>query len=112
MLKLHASTVNDSSGLSYKERFKCRRDISVLYAYDLEKMEPVFAEVFAGNHIDAVSFAAFLRDRRSERGLTVTDKDHPPSKIQGELTKHPDLHYLMPIKRNDARIRKKRHARL
>ena len=106
MLKQDTSTVNDFSAFSYKGRIKGCRDISVLYAYDLEKMEPVCAEVFAGNHIDAVSFATFLRDRKIERGLIVTDKGFPPGKIQGELAKHPDLHYLIPIKRNDARIRK------
>ena len=74
MLKQDTSTVNDFSAFSYKGRIKGCRDISVLYAYDLEKMEPVCAEVFAGNHIDAVSFATFLRDRKIERGLKSQTK--------------------------------------
>lgn len=105
MLKQDTSTVNDLSAFSYKGRIKGCKDISVLYAYDVEKMEPVCAEVFAGNHIDVVSFASFVRDCKIERGIIVADKGFPPSKIQSALSTYPDLHYLIPIKRNDARIK-------
>lgn len=105
MLKQDTSTINDQSAFSFKARVKGCKDISVLYAYDVEKMEPICAEVFAGNHIDALSFATFIRDRKIQRGIIVADKGFPPAKIQEELADHPDLHYLIPIKRNDARIK-------
>ena len=40
-LKQDTSTVNDLSNFSYKGRVKRYKEISVLYAYDLERMEPV-----------------------------------------------------------------------
>ena len=45
MLKQDNSGVNDLSKFSYKGRVKGTRDVSVLYAYDIERMEPVCAEV-------------------------------------------------------------------
>ena len=59
MLKQDNSGVNDLSKFSYKGRVKGPRDVSVLYAYDIERMEPVCAEVFPGNSIDAASYRSF-----------------------------------------------------
>ena len=42
----------------------------MLYAYDIEAMEPICAEVFPGNSIDASSYAAFIRDNDIRRGQT------------------------------------------
>lgn len=103
-LKQDNSTVNDLSAFSYKAKKKGCRDVSVLYAYDIEAMEPICAEVFPGNSIDAVSYASFIRDNDIRRGIIVSDKGFPPSQIGPELAKRPDLHFLTPIKRNDVRI--------
>ena len=75
-----------------------------MYAYDIERMEPICAEVFPGNSIDASSYPAFIRDNNIQRGIIVADKGFPPSMIQSELSERPDLHFLTPIKRNDSRI--------
>jgi len=96
--------VNDLSAYSYKARTKGRCEISVLYAYDIEQMEPVCAEVFPGNSIDSSSYAAFIRDNDIRKGIIVADKGFPPSRISDELKERPELHFLTPIKRNDARI--------
>lgn len=106
MLKQDTSTVNDFSAYSHKARIRGCKDISVLYAYDVERMEPVCAEVFPGNHVDAASFASFVRSRRIERGIIIADKGFPPDKIQEALENHPCLHYLIPLKRSDARIKR------
>ena len=45
-LKQDSSKVNDLSAFSYKARTRGCREVSVLYAYDLEAMEPICAEVF------------------------------------------------------------------
>lgn len=103
-LKQDTSTVNDLSAFSYKARKKGCRDVSVLYAYDIEAMEPICAEVFPGSSIDASSYAAFIRDNDIRRGIIVSDKGFPPSQIKKELEERPDLHFLTPIKRNDVRI--------
>lgn len=103
-LKQDNSKVNDLSAYSHKARVRGCREVSVLYAYDIERMEPVCAEVFPGNSIDASSYPAFIRDNDIQKGIIVADKGFPPSKIKAELDARPDLHFLTPIKRNDARI--------
>ena len=103
-LKQDTSQVNDLSAFSYKARVKGCQDVSVLYAYDIELMEPVCAEVFPGNSIDASSYPAFIRDNDIRKGIIVADKGFPPSSIRNELHDRPDLHFLTPIKRNDTRI--------
>ena len=62
MLKQDNSIVNDLSAFSYKARTKGCREVSILYAYDIEEMEPICAEVFPGNSIDATSYKSFIRD--------------------------------------------------
>ena len=104
MLKQDNSIVNDLSAFSYKARMKGCREVSVLYAYDIEAMEPICAEVFPGNSIDATSYSSFIRDNNIHKGIIVADKGFPPSQISAELAERPDLHFLTPIKRNDARI--------
>ena len=103
-LKQDTSTVNDLSAYSHKVRVKGCADVSVLYAYDLEKKEPIYAEGFPGNFIDATSYLAFIEHTSITRGIIVADKGFPPSKIAHQLETHPDLHFLTPIKRNDSRI--------
>jgi hypothetical protein len=104
-LKQDTSTVNDLSAYSYKARVKGCKDVSVLYAYDLEDMEPLCAEVFPGNHIDACSFSTFIHDNGIEKGIIIADKGFPISSITEDLKSRPDLHYMIPIKRIDRRIR-------
>ena len=103
-LKQDSSIVNDLSAFSYKAKTKGCREVSVLYAYDIEAMEPICAEIFPGNSIDAISYKAFIRDNNIQKGIIVADKGFPPSQIQDELSERPDLHFLTPIKRNDSRI--------
>jgi hypothetical protein len=103
-LKQNTSEVNDLSAFSYKARVKGCRDVSVLYAYDIEAMEPICAEVFPGNSIDASSYVSFIRDNDIKNGIIVADKGFPPSKIKNELENRPNLHFMTPIKRNDVRI--------
>ncbi len=104
-LKQDTSTVNDLSAFSYKARVKGCKDVSVLYAYDIEDMEPLCAEVFPGNCIDACSFSAFIHDNGIEKGIIIADKGFPVSSIAEDLKSRPDLHYMIPIKRVDRRIR-------
>ena len=104
-LKQDNSKVNDLSAYSRKARVRGCSEVSVLYAYDIERMEPICAEVFPGNSIDASSYPAFIRDNDIRKGIIVADKGFPPSKIREELSERPDLHFLTPIKRNDVRIK-------
>lgn len=105
-LKQDTSIINDLSSYSHKSNIKGCRDVSVLYAYDIERKEPICAEVFRGNFIDATSYRQFITHNNIDKGIIVADKGFPPSKIADELHKHPDLHFLTPVKRNDYRIAK------
>lgn len=100
MLKQDNSIVNDLSEYSHKSRKKGSKDISVLFAYDIELMEPICSEVFPGNMIDAKAYSAFIRDNNITKGVVVDDKGFPPSQIKKELSDSPDLHFLTPLKRN------------
>ena len=84
-LKQDTSIVNDLSAYSYKARVRGCSEVSVLYAYDIELMEPICAEIFPGNSIDSKSYPAFIRDNDLRRGIIVADKGFPPSKIKEEL---------------------------
>ena len=103
-LKQDNSDVNDLSAYPRKARVRGCREVSILYAYDIERMEPICAEVFPGNSIDASSYPAFIQDNDIRKGIIVSDKGFPPSMIKAELAERPELHFLTPIKRNDARI--------
>ena len=81
-LKQNTSIVNDLSAYSYKARTRGCSEVSVLYAYDIEQMEPVCAEVFPGNSIDASSYSAFIRDNDIRKGIIVADKGFPPQQDQ------------------------------
>ena len=104
-LKTDSSTVNDLSHFSYKGKSKGTRDISVIYAYDLETREPLCCEVFPGNHVDSSAYANFVTHNAIRRGVIIDDKGFPVQKIESILAENPQLHYLTPIKRNDQRIR-------
>lgn len=98
------STVNDLSKFSYKAKKKGCKEISILYAFDIEKMEPICAEVFPGNNIDSATYKSFINNNKILKGTIITDKGFPVSKIKSVLEDNPQLHYLTPIKRNDKRI--------
>ncbi len=103
-LKQDSSKVNDLSNYSHKARVKGCRDVSVLYAYDIEKMEPLCAQVFPGNSIDASSYRSFVRDNKINKGVIVADKGFPSARIEEDPRQYPDLHFLSPLKRSDKRI--------
>ena len=103
-LKSDESKVNSLSDFSRKARTKGTRDISVLFAFDLEAMEPVCSKCFPGNMLDATSYEAFIKENQITKGIIVGDKGFPESAAHEEFESHPDLHYLNPIKRNSKLI--------
>jgi len=103
-LKSDESKVNSLSDFSRKARTKGTRDISVLYAFDLEEMEPVCSKCFPGNMLDATSYGAFIAENGITKGIIVGDKGFPESAAHEHFEANPDLHYLNPIKRNSKLI--------
>lgn len=99
-LKSNDSKENALSEFSRKARLKGRRDISVLYAFDLEKMEPVCSQCFPGNMLDLTSYDSFVKDNGIKSGIMVGDKGFPVKSIEEILKDCPQLHYFNPIHRN------------
>ena len=105
-LKSDESDVNSLSNFSRKAKTKGTRDISVLYAFDLEDMEPICSSCYPGNMLDQTSFEHFLKQNRVEKGLLVGDKGFQVSSAGNYFNEHKDLHYLNPLKRNSKLIMK------
>ena len=103
-LKSDESRVNSLSDFSRKARTKGTRDISVIYAFDLEEMEPVCSKGFPGNMLDATAYRAFLEENNITKGIVVVDKGFPESAAHDYFEQNPKLHYLNPIKRNSKLI--------
>lgn len=103
-LKSNESKVNSLSDFSRKAKNKGTRDISVLYAFDLEAMEPVCSKCFPGNMLDATAYGAFIAENRITKGIIVGDKGFPESAAHEHFAANADLHYLNPVKRNSKLI--------
>lgn len=99
-LKTNDSTVNSFSNFSRKAKLKGRKDVSIIFSFNLENNEPVCSQCFPGNMLDVTSYNQFITDNGIHQGILVGDKGFPSSSIEAVLKKHPDLHYLNPIKRN------------
>jgi hypothetical protein len=103
-LKSNESRVNTLSDFSRKAKTRGTRDISVLFAFDLEAMEPVCSKCFPGNMLDLTAYESFIRENGITKGVIVADKGFPASAAQDQFRDNPDLHYLNPIKRNSKLI--------
>jgi len=107
-LKSDESRVNSLSDFSRKARTKGTRDISVLYAFDLEAMEPVCSKCFPGNMLDVTAYSEFICEHHITKGIVVADKGFPQSAAKKHFQDNPGLHYLNPLKR-DSRIASELH---
>lgn len=99
-LKTNDSKINSLSNFSRKAKLKGRKDISVIYAFDLEAMEPICSKCYPGNMLDVTAYEDFISTNNITRGVIVADKGFPSSMAEQYYSKNPDLHYLNPIKRN------------
>ena len=63
-LKSNESKVNSFSDFSRKARLKGSRDISIIYAFDLEQMEPVCSKCFPGNRLDVCAYNEFITENK------------------------------------------------
>ena len=104
-LKTNESSINSLSDFSRKTRVKGSRDISIIYAFDMDKMEPVCSKCYPGNMLDVNAYEDFISTNKITRGVVVADKGFPANAAEGYRSKNPDLHYLNPIKRNATFIR-------
>ena len=103
-LKSDESRVNTLSDFSRKAKTKGTRDISVLFAFDLEVMEPICSKCYPGNMLDLTAYESFIRESGITKGIIVADKGFPATAAKDQFRENPDLHYLNPIKRNSTLI--------
>ena len=99
-LKSDESSVNSLPDFSRKARTKGSRDISVIYAFDLEKKEPVCSQCYPGNMLDVAAYSDFVEKCGIKKGIIVADKGFPSSSAAKSFQENPQLHYLNPVKRN------------
>lgn len=99
-LKTNDSTENTFSEYSRKAKLKGRKDISIVYTFDLDKGEPICSQCFPGNMLDIRAYDRFVEDNKIENGILIGDKAFSSNQIEAILKEHPDLHYLNPLKRN------------
>ena len=100
MLKSYESENSIFSDFSRKARIHGSRDVSVIMAYDVESMEPICSTVFPGNINDASVFREFLEANHIISGIIVTDKGFRFSTAKKVFLDNPDLHFLIPLKRD------------
>ena len=103
-LKSDEYSVNSLSDFSRKAKTRGTRDISVLYAFNLEAMEPICSKCFPENMLDLTSYEAFISENGITKGIIVADKGLHSSAAQQQFKDYLDLHYLNPIKRNSKLI--------
>lgn len=101
-LKSNESKVNTFCDYSRKALKKGTRDISVIYAFDIETGEPVCSKAYPGNTIDISALSDFIETNHVDRGIIIADKGFSYSAAKKAFDSRPDLHFLIPLKR-DAR---------
>ena len=104
-LKTDNSEVNTLSSYSRKARIKGTKDISILFAYDIDTKEPVCSKVYSGNIIDSRSYEDFLKEYDVKQGILMGDKGFPKKQAEKIYNENPNLCWLNPIKRSDKRIK-------
>ena len=97
MLKSNTSDVNIFSEFSRKSRIKGTQDLNLMYAYDIEKDEPVASAVYPGNMLDYTAFRDFIKTYPMENGFLIMDKGFD-DKESKEIMKEQSITYLIPTK--------------
>lgn len=69
--------MNTLSDFSRKARTKGSRDISVIYAFDLEKKKPVCSQCYPGNILDMAAYSDCIEKNGIKSGIILADKGFP-----------------------------------
>lgn len=105
MLKDYNSPEGYFSEFSRKARTKGSKDMSLLYAFDPESMEPIAAKPYPGNMLDQTTINNFVEENKIEKGLLIMDKGFYKQELFENLDKKEGLAYLIPLKQNSALIK-------
>ena len=104
MLKSYESNDDIFSEFSRKALKKGTRDISVVFAYDIDAAEPVCSKIYAGNQTDMSVFKDFLESSKLQTGFIITDKGFSYNTAKTVFLDNPGLHFLIPLKRDATAI--------
>lgn len=105
-LKTNDSTENSLSNYSRKSKLKNRKDISILWAYNLTQKELVCSHCYPGNMIDYTAYSDFVSKNDIKSGIIISDKGLPENAAKEWFKENNGLHYLYPLKRNSLLINK------
>ena len=105
-IKQDHSSVNSLSAVSRKTCHTGHRDMSILYCYGMRSREPLCCKAYPGNLVDLRAVGDFIRENGITEGILIADKGFPIESVEGEIRKHKDLHFLLPMKRDRPEIRK------
>ncbi|MCQ2914886.1 MAG: transposase [Alphaproteobacteria bacterium] len=103
MLKSNTSDSNTMSEFSRKARIKGTEDISLIYAYDTERKEPVACYPYPGNMLDCSSFDDFVDNFKINHGFLIMDKGFATKNLRNKLVQK-GIAYVLPIKANSTLI--------
>lgn len=103
-LKSNESSVNTFSDYSRKALKKGTRDISVVYAYNIETGEPVCSKAYPGNQVDISLLEDFIRTNKVDKGIIIADKGFSQNAAKAAFADRPELHFLIPLKRDSSLI--------
>ena len=106
MLKDYNSQDGYFSEFSRKARTKGSKDMSLLYAFAPETMEPIAAKPYPGNMLDQTAITNFVSEYKIEKGILIGDKGFYNHDFLDKLDGKNGLSYLVPLKQSSALIKK------
>jgi len=105
-LKSDESSVNTFSDYSRKALKKGTRDISIIFAYDITTGEPICSKAYPGNQVDVATLEDFITTNDVKSGIIIADKGFSYNAARKVFSDRPDLHFMIPLKRDAAIIKK------
>ena len=106
MLKDYNSITGSLSEFSRKALKKGSKDISLLYAYSPQAMEPIAVKAYPGNMLDSTAISDFLTQYKVTSGLMIFDKGFHSDALFEYIDKNKDLAALIPLKSDSKLIAK------
>ena len=106
MLKDYNSITGSLSEFSRKALKKGSKDISLLYAYSPQAMEPIAVKAYPGNMLDSTAISDFLTQYKVTSGLMIFDKGFHSDALFEYIDKNKELAALIPLKSDSKLIAK------
>lgn len=103
-LKQDHSRINSLSQVSRKTFKTGTKQYLMLYAYSVNKREPICSKIYPGNMVDSRAILDFVKDNNIENGIIVADKGFPIEAITEAIAGRKGVHYLTPLERNNVDI--------